>query len=290
MATYDESHGGYARLMAIDPFRPARTELLGTTSGDASSTDVGKAVKLSGAGVVLCESGDPIYGVIESVNVGTHNGYSVGGVLADSGNQAYATDENGDLAIGDFVVAGTKVAFGTAVASTGQNVIKRDASLSAGPSTVYNSAGLAIKTSSSALAKSANAVYANVGGTLVTKAAGDMPALSGTVTADAFNVFSFFIDAAGTLTTVMGTEGATLAEVVMPRSTSERALVGFVVINPTGTGNFVGGTTALDDGTVVPNAVYVNNVGADTVTPLADLWIVVAKYTTPANGLLIRKL
>ena len=37
-----------------------------------------------------------------------------------------------------------------------------------------------------------------------------------------------------------------------------KALIGFVVINPTGTGNFVGGTTPLDDATVVPNAAYVN--------------------------------
>lgn len=35
-----------------------------------------------------------------------------------------------------------------------------------------------------------------------------------------------------------------------------------MIINPTGTGDFVGGTTALDDATVVPNAVYLNgNIG-----------------------------
>ena len=131
MATYDESHNGYHRVMEVDPYRPARTELIGTTSGDASSSDVGKAVKLSGAGTVLCDDGDEIYGLIESVNVGTHNGYSVGGVLSDSGNQAYATDQGdggagGDEAcvVGDLVVAGAQAAFGTAPAATGTPVKK----------------------------------------------------------------------------------------------------------------------------------------------------------------------
>jgi hypothetical protein len=39
-------------------------------------------------------------------------------------------------------------------------------------------------------------------------------------------------------------------------------MVGFLIIHPSGTGNFVGGTTALDDATVVPNAVYVSPTGA----------------------------
>jgi len=271
MATYDESKSGYHRVMEIDPYRPARTELIGTDAGQASSKDVGKAVKLSGAGVVLCEKGDPIFGMIESLNVGTSNGYSVGAVLSDTGNQAYATDEDGDLSVGDLVVAGTQVAFGTAVASTGQNVIKYN-DVAEGSSVVYNSAGLAIKTSSSALVKSANTVYANIGGTLVSEAAGDMPALSGTVANGAFNVFAFFLDTAGDLSTVMGTSGATLADVVIPRADATKALIGFVIVNPTGTGDFVGGTTALDDGTVVPNAAYVNNVGVDKVLPQSHLW------------------
>ena len=41
-----------------------------------------------------------------------------------------------------------------------------------------------------------------------------------------------------------------------------------MIINPTGTGNFVGNTTALDDVTVVPNAVYVNTIGAFDPTVL----------------------
>lgn len=88
-----------------------------------------------------------------------------------------------------------------------------------------------------------------------------MAALAGTVTNAKFNVFAFYVDAAGTLTSAMGTEGATLTAVVFPTVATTKAVIGFVIINPTGTGNFVGGTTALDDATVVPNAVYVNTPG-----------------------------
>lgn len=123
-----------------------------------------------------------------------------------------------------------------------------------------SSAGLVIKAGGSAIVKTgASAYYASVLGRLVTKgAATDMAALSGTVTNAKFNVFCFFIDAAGTLTSAMGIEGATLAAVVFPPIPEGKAMIGFVIINPTGTGNFVGGTTALDDVTVVPNAAYVN--------------------------------
>lgn len=128
---------------------------------------------------------------------------------------------------------------------------------------VLGSAGLVIKAGASTLAKAGSAFYASVQGTLVTKTANtDMAALVGTVTNAKFNVYCFFIDAAGTLSSAMGTEGGTLAAVKWPTIPQNKALIGFVVINPTGTGNFVGGTTALDDATVVPNAAYVNCQGA----------------------------
>lgn len=126
-----------------------------------------------------------------------------------------------------------------------------------------NTAGLAIKAGGSAIVKTgATAYYAVCRGDLVTKApATDMAALVGTVTNAKFNVFCFFVNAAGTLSTAMGTEGATLAAVIPPAPPEGSAQLGFVIINPTGTGNFVGGTTALDDATVVPNAVYINTIG-----------------------------
>lgn len=119
--------------------------------------------------------------------------------------------------------------------------------------------GLAIKAGGGVLAKIVTAVYALVNSKLVLKAAAtDMAALSGTVSNAAFNVFVFYMEQDGTLSTVMGTEGASLLAVAFPAAPIDKACIGFTVINPTGTGDFVGGTTALDDATVVPNAVYVN--------------------------------
>lgn len=140
---------------------------------------------------------------------------------------------------------------------------------------LLNSGALAIKAGGSAIVKIGAAIYAtavNAAGqvVLVTKAINtDMAALAGTVTNAKFNVFCFFVDSAGTLTTLMGTEAATLGAVVFPTFPDTKACIGFVIINPTGTGNFVGGTTPLDDVTVAPNAVYVNTVGAfkPTITP-----------------------
>ena len=133
-------------------------------------------------------------------------------------------------------------------------------------SCTHTSGALAIKAGGSALAKTAATWVGTVGGQLVTKAASDMAALSGTVTNAKFNVFVFFIDQSGTLSTLMGTEAATSNGVKFPERPALTAMIGYVIINPTGTGNFVGGTTALDDATVVPNAVYVNTVGASDPT------------------------
>jgi hypothetical protein len=127
---------------------------------------------------------------------------------------------------------------------------------------LLNTGALAIKTSGSALAKTVNTVYFTIDGRCYSKAAADMAALAGTVTNAKFNVFVFTVNAAGTLATHMGTEGATLGAVVFPTIPEGEVAIGFVIVHPTGTGNFVGGTTALDDATVAPNAVYVNTVGA----------------------------
>ena len=123
------------------------------------------------------------------------------------------------------------------------------------------SGALAIGTATTT-AKIASTIYATAGGVLVSKTTADLAALSGSVTNAKFNVYCWYIDAAGTVTSGMGTEGATLALVRFPTPPVQKAMIGFVVINPTGTGNFVGGTTPLGDVTVVPNAVYVNTVGA----------------------------
>ena len=139
-------------------------------------------------------------------------------------------------------------------------------------SACLNSAGLVIKAGGGVLVKAGSAFYAIANNVLVTKTANtDMAALSGTVTNAKFNVFVFYIDSAGTLTSAMGTEGATLAAVKFPLTPDLKAAIGFVVINPTGTGNFVGNTTPLDDATVVPNAAYVNLTDAFNPNQFAQL-------------------
>lgn len=140
-----------------------------------------------------------------------------------------------------------------------------------------SSAGLVIKAGGSALVKAATAFYAVVGGVIVTKGANtDMAALSGTVLTTLFNVFVFYVDAAGTLTSSMGTAGATLAAVVPPATPLTKAAIGMLIVNPTGTGSFVGGTTAIDDATVAPGALYVNFTSAfrPTSTTLNTLTLI----------------
>ena len=122
-----------------------------------------------------------------------------------------------------------------------------------------SSPGLAIKTGGSAVVKAGSAFKVYSEGTYVHKAANtDMAALSGTVTNAKFNVFMFTVDSSGNLKSYMGTEASARSGVVFPTITDGETVLGFIEVNPTGTGNFVGGTTALDDATVVPNVVYVN--------------------------------
>lgn len=125
------------------------------------------------------------------------------------------------------------------------------------------SGALAIKAGGGVLVKTTAVYYGWAEGQLVTKAANtDMPALSGTVANAAFNVFVFWLDKAGTVTSAMGTAGATLAAVKFPPFPQKLAAIGFIIVNPTGTGPFIGNTTALDDATVVPNVVYINALGS----------------------------
>ena len=130
-------------------------------------------------------------------------------------------------------------------------------------SCTLSTAGLVIKAGASALVKTGAAVThfvaEGVKGRIA--AATDMPALVGTVTNAKFNVFVFSVDKASVVTVLMGVEGATEAAVKWPKLDQRKAVVGFIVVNPTGTGNFVGGTTALDVATVVPNVTYISPTG-----------------------------
>lgn len=53
-----------------------------------------------------------------------------------------------------------------------------------------------------------------------------------------------------------GTEAATDAGVVLPATPDDSVVVAVLTVHPTGTGDFVGGTTDLDDATVIPNATF----------------------------------
>lgn len=170
--------------------------------------------------------------------------------LRDAGDTTtLATLVQGDMALlfcdaANWHIAPTKLAAADALASF-----------------ALNSAGLAISGGSAdpGVATGGSTTYLTVAGTLRSiGAATNLPALVGTVVNATFNVFCFFLDAAGNPSVAMGTAGATLDAVVFPAFPTGQALIGFVIINPTGTGNFVGGTTDLDDATVVPNAVFVN--------------------------------
>lgn len=133
-----------------------------------------------------------------------------------------------------------------------------------------NSGALAIKTSSSAVAKTANTVTFIIDGKLYQKAAGDMPALTGlgAIAAGSFNVVAFTVNAAGTLTAHGGTAATTLAGVTLPSLPDDEACIGFVIVNAVGA-TFTGGTTALDAGSHV--VTYVNtpfpfNLGEQTLS------------------------
>lgn len=99
---------------------------LGSAAGSANNfnfADRGKAVKLVGESQYdLCVAGDPIEGIVTSVENATSAGFSVGGVNNSSdmfwaradGAQATAGSA-GALTIGQYVVAGTITARNTAL-------------------------------------------------------------------------------------------------------------------------------------------------------------------------------
>ena len=133
-------------------------------------------------------------------------------------------------------------------------------------------AGLTIGTTKPKLT-SGTAWYGTVGGILVKKAATtDLITLTtaSNCTNAKFNVTVFTINSSGTITNRAGIEGSSLATISWPTLPSTEAVFGILIVNPTG-GNFVGGTTDLNDATVQPNAVYLNPVGAGSYSAIANL-------------------
>lgn len=125
--------------------------------------------------------------------------------------------------------------------------------ISGSVSQALTTAGLVIAAGGSTLAKiGASDFYAIVDGALVKIAAAtNMPALTGFgISQSAYNVVLFVVDQGGTVSALLGIEGADIAHVVFPTIPEGKALVGFLLITY-GAGAFVGGTTALDTATTL---------------------------------------
>jgi hypothetical protein len=96
------------------PSSPAITTRLGAQGAPYKDTEIGKLVKVSGEGHVLCALGDQIDGQIVGVEAATSDGFGIGSVnrrdmirVRAEGSQAAGT---GNLVVGDQVVCGTAVA------------------------------------------------------------------------------------------------------------------------------------------------------------------------------------
>ena len=110
------------------------TARLGAGSGSANNIDdkeIGKAVKLvAESRYDLCAAGDPIEGFIAAVESATLDGYSIGSVQVEGRkevtfNGLQATPGTGAIAVGDYVVMGTAVAKGTALAANNGNKVTK---------------------------------------------------------------------------------------------------------------------------------------------------------------------
>lgn len=121
-----------ARELLIAPYTPDRTELAYVASGTWESVDIGKAVTLRDSSLVeLANDGDTIYGFVTAVEAYTEGGYKAVSVACDPGREAWATDEDGGLSVGQIVKAGTETAVGTALTSYQNVVVAGDAAAQA---------------------------------------------------------------------------------------------------------------------------------------------------------------
>ena len=102
----------------------AVTVRLGAGTGSSNyvtSKEVGKPVKLVGESRFdLCAAGDPIEAVIVAVENAAQDDYTLGSIVDEGYKQVtfdglQATAGTGTVALGDYVVAGTAVAKGTAL-------------------------------------------------------------------------------------------------------------------------------------------------------------------------------
>lgn len=114
----------------------------GTGGSMTPGVDDGKLVKLVGESQFdLCTLGDFIEGVITSVEQATAGGWTIGGIADEeeifvTANGLQATEGTGNLAVGDFVVAGTQAAKGVAMPNAFPRVVKSTVQVGAVPATL----------------------------------------------------------------------------------------------------------------------------------------------------------
>jgi hypothetical protein len=110
-------------ITPLVPQDPAQTVRFGTNAAQFVPADAGKLVKLAAESQYnLCAAGDPIEGVIAAVDNATSGGHSIGsiykrGAILAVADGLQATPGTGTLAVGDYVVAGSITALGTALTS-----------------------------------------------------------------------------------------------------------------------------------------------------------------------------
>lgn len=111
---------------------------------------------------------------------------------------------------------------------------------------------LAINAAASPLVKTTVPFASFVSGQVVLKAAGALPALTGTIANGFTSSYAFFMDALGVVTVSQGNSVAntsTLSFSDLPKATGNVCIGLVIVVNATGA-LFTGGTTALDTGSL----------------------------------------
>jgi hypothetical protein len=116
------------------------------TGGSMTFLEESKFVKLVGESQYdLCASGDVIEGQIVSVEAATSDGWTIGGIKENkeiyaTANGLQATEGTGNLAVGDYVVAGTQDAKGVAMTTAYPKVLKATQQLGATPADLAGAA------------------------------------------------------------------------------------------------------------------------------------------------------
>jgi hypothetical protein len=100
-------------ILSDDPVNTARLGPGTGTANNFNDKDNGKLVKyVADSRFDLCAAGDPIEGIVTSVESATLDGYTVGGVqiqnrITVNADGLQATPGTGTILVGDFVVCGT---------------------------------------------------------------------------------------------------------------------------------------------------------------------------------------